>query len=166
VMSDEKNSEKTATMFSTWAWTALKKAFLRSGPYALGMAFAGMATFFLFQTRYMDCVPKQSPFPARCQYYRNDLDKLEMNELNKLEDDLTAVAPLELRVIGTSLIIYTGAFSLTVGYLLSLFAIRFGVEIPEDKNFAPLGEPTMDQKAVSFAEDPLPVPAPRQTVPG
>jgi conflict system STAND superfamily ATPase/TIR domain-containing protein len=163
LMSDEKNSEKTVTMFRTWTRTILRKALLKSGPYALGMALAGVAMFFLFQTGHMDCAPKQFAFPeSRCQNY----DRNPNNDRYSSRDDLTAIAPLELRALGTSLIIYTGALSLTVGYLLALLAIRFGVEIPEDKNFAPLGEPLVAQTAVSFVEDPQPVPAPRQTVPG
>jgi len=167
LMSNNKNAEKTVLMFSTWAKTAVRKALLKSGPYAIGMALAGIAAFLLFQTRYMDCVPKQSPFPARCEYYRNSLNKSELMDLTNRENSVNAaVASLEWRAFGTSLIIYTGALSLTVGYLLALLAIRFGVEIPEDKNFAPLGEPLAAPVAVSFVADPQPVPAPRQTVPG
>jgi len=162
LMSDEKNAEKTLTMFRTWAGTVLKKAFLKSAPYTVGMALAGIAIVFLFQARHMDCGPKQASYPARCENY----DKQHPADSYRHDSDLAAVAPLELRAVGTSLIIYTGAFSLTVGYLLALFAIRFGVEIPEDKNFAPLREPSITQKTLSFAGDPQPVPAPHRTVPG
>ncbi len=166
LMSDENSSERTLTMFRTWTWTVLKKAFAKSAPYTVGMALAGLAMFFLFQTRYMDCIPIQSAVPARCPSYPNQLNESEMNELNRLKEGLTAVAHLESRALGTSLIIYAGAFSLTVGYFLALLAIRFGVEIPEDKNFAPLSELPMAQQAVSFVQDPQSAPVPRQTVPG
>ena len=161
-MSDEKNAEKTVTLFRSWAWTVLKKAFAKSMPYTVGMVLAGISVIFLFQTGHMDCGPKQSPFPSRCEAYgqNHPLDSY------RYEQGLVPVAPLEIRALGTSLIIYTGAFSLTVGYLLALFAIRFGVEIPEDKNFAPLKESGKRQKSVSFAQDPQRVPDPRQTVPG
>ena len=110
----------------------------------------------------MECAPKQSVVSESCQAYNND----PLTDKYRLKTDLTPIAALPWRAVGTSLIIYTGAFSLTVGYLLALFAIRFGVEIPEDKNFAPLNDPSTAQNKVSFAQDPQLAPAPRQTVPG
>jgi hypothetical protein len=166
LMSDGKKTEKTVSMFRDWTRVAIRKAFWKSGPYAIGMALAGIAAFFLFHAKYMDCIPKQTPFPTRCDVYRKGMVSAEMADLTYREKGVTGpVASLEWRAAGTSLIIYAGALSLTVAYLLALLTIRFGVEVPEDKNFAPIKETSVLQPGPSFAEDRQSAPAPHQTVP-
>jgi hypothetical protein len=114
---------KTAKQLRQWTKTILLRVLVRSGPMALGMIIAGVLMFVIYHGRNLDCAPSQDHHPTRCS-------------IPEADDNADGqIAPLEWRAVGTSVIIYGGAFSLAVGYLLSLLTIRFGVDVPEDKSF-------------------------------
>jgi hypothetical protein len=119
---------KSGKQFREWAITIALRALLKSWPVAVGMASAGIVLFFMFQGKYLDCSPNQAqPFPtSRCGVK-------PMESPGAIGE--RPIARLELRAVGESAIIYAGAYSLLVGYLLALLTIRFGVEVPEDKSF-------------------------------
>jgi hypothetical protein len=115
-----------------WTSSILARVFVKSWPVAIGMAAAGLAMVFLFQTKCLDCAPYQRNWPSRCV---SPDPKRQIAEQGPAATGELPIAPLEWRALGTSVIIYFGAYSLTVGYLLALLTIRFGVEVPEDKSF-------------------------------
>lgn len=123
---------KSGKQLRGWASAIFLRVLLKSWPVALGMAAAGIAVFFLFHARFLDCSPYQTVWPSRC-----DVQELSARyeRQGPPSGNELPIAPLGWRATGTSVIIYFGAYSLTVGYLLALLTIRFGVEVPEDKSF-------------------------------
>jgi hypothetical protein len=125
---------KSGQQFLKWTSNILWHALLKSGPVALGMILAGASMIVLFHAKNLDCAPYQwegrpSVCPAQTQAQTEEQSKEQEPAMKH------PIAPLKLRALGTSVIIYTGAYSLMVGYLLALLTIRFGVEVPEDKSF-------------------------------
>lgn len=121
---------KTGEQFRKWTSNILWHGLLKSGPVALGMILAGASMIALYSLKNLDCAPYQwGGRPAGCPVQSELQAKEREPAMNH------PIAPLKWRALGTSVIIYTGAYSLMVGYLLALLTIRFGVDVPEDKSF-------------------------------
>lgn len=97
------------------------------------MALAGLAMVFVYTGKNLDCAPFQKQRSQVCEAHH-------FPGVAPLAKEDNPISPLPLRALGTSLIIYAGAYCLLVGYLMALLTIRFGVEVPEDKSF--LGQRT------------------------
>ncbi len=122
---------KSGKQFVDWLRAMVWRASLRSMPTAAGMALAAITLCLLFRGHTLDCKPYQ--------WYRFDhCSAVQMNDPpERQEKNLSRqhIAPMELRATGMAAIIFAGAYSMTIGYLLSLLTIRFGVEVPEDSRF-------------------------------
>jgi len=107
------------------------------------MALAAVLLVILFSRHTLDCEPYQRDRPARCNDTKiqeadppDPLGKgVKLTPILQRKLDGERIASLEWRAAGMAAIIFAGAYSMTVGYLLSLLTIRFGVEVPEDKRF-------------------------------
>ncbi len=123
---------KSGMHLRKWISTVCLRVFVKSWPVAIGMAAAGVLVFALFHAKFLDCSPNQRSLTSRCQVPAvRDLYPMQIDP--KTGDK--PISNLEWRAAGTSTIIFFGAYSMMVGYLLALLAIRFGVEVPEDKSF-------------------------------
>lgn len=121
---------KTGEQFRKWTTSILGHALVKSGPVALGMILAGASMIVLYSSKNLDCAPYQwGGRPSGCPAQVELTSKEQEPAMNH------PIAPLKWRALGTSVIIYTGAYSLMVGYLVALLTIRFGVDVPEDKSF-------------------------------
>jgi TIR domain len=124
--------------FLKWLLEILWRVVLKSAPTALGMALAAVLLCFLFSRHTLDCKPYQWGRPARCndiQMYGPPDPPDNGMKLTPEQLERQRIAPLEWRATGMAAIIFAGAYSMMVGYLLALLTIRFGVEVPEDKRF-------------------------------
>jgi hypothetical protein len=121
---------KSGNQFLKWLREILLRTLRRSGPTATGMALAAVLVCFLFRGHTLDCKPFQWDRPARCK-----VQEMYPAPEPREKQDGQRIARLELRAAGMAAIIFAGAYSMTVGYLLLLLTIRFGVEVPEDNRF-------------------------------
>jgi hypothetical protein len=121
---------ESSGQFLKWLREILWRTLLKSRPTAGGMAVAAVVLWILFHGHTLDCKPYQWDPPTRCDA-RSMYGPPEPRE----KPDGQRIAPLEWRAAGMAAIIFAGAYSMTVGYLLSLLTIRFGVEVPEDERF-------------------------------
>ena len=134
----------SATQFFLWLRRILWRVLIKSGPIAAGMVLAAVSVVIFFSGKTLDCYPYQTHRPARCYViHAPEADTSELLALyarqspadQQKQMDRQSIAPLEWRAAGMAAIIFAGAYALTVGYLLSLLTIRFGVEVPEDERF-------------------------------
>jgi hypothetical protein len=142
---------QSSRQFLDWLFEILWRVLFKSVPVALGMALAACTIVVLFSGKslthwpnrqYLDCWPYQRDRPERCSDQKEALPPDLPSEDSKLDPQVRQqkllrerIAPLEWRAAGMAAIIYAGAYSMMVGYLLALLTIRFGVEVPEDKRF-------------------------------
>ncbi len=137
-------SLKGGGQFLKWLFEILWRVLLKSVPTAARLALAAVLLVKLFSRHTLDCEPYQWGRPVRCDSTNikqadapdpptKDTKLTPIVVLEKLEGQ--RIAPLEWRAAGMAAIIYAGAYSMMVGYLLALLTIRFGVEVPEDKRF-------------------------------
>jgi hypothetical protein len=136
----EQKPLKSGKQLFKWLRAMVWRTLLKSAPTAAGMALAAVSLCFLFRGHTLDCRPYQWNLPGRC-----DVRDMYPPPEPKEKLDGQSIAPLEWRAAGMAAIIFAGAYSMTVGYLLSLLTIRFGVEVPEDERFLVAN----DQKAAS-----------------
>jgi len=127
--------------FFLWLRKILWRVLIRSGPIAVGLTVAAVLLVAHFRGQTLDCYPYQIDRPAHCDVIRAEeavpsafLAHPQVKPTEK-EMDQQSIAPLERRAAGMAAIIFAGAYSMTVGYLLSLLTIRFGVDVPEDQRF-------------------------------
>jgi hypothetical protein len=157
----KQKSLEDGKQFFLWLREILWRVLIKSGPMAAGMALAAVLVVALFSGKTLDCYPYQWDRPARC-----DLTQIQKADppdspaqdakLNPIALQRQRIAPLEWRAAGMAAIIFAGAYSMTVGYLLALLTIRFGVAVPEDQRFLVANEVNTEsiQAGVPAASEP------------
>jgi hypothetical protein len=131
--------------FFRWFSKVLGRTIRWGGPPAAGLGLAAVLVFVSYKGHDLECRPYQwGQRPERCVAIRMEDPPKVQTSGDKAQESKPAstspwtsqgLAPLGWRSVGMGMVILAGAYAMTIGYLLSLLTIRFGVEVAEDSRF-------------------------------